>query len=93
MAPYRPAAHSAHSQLPGSEYLPGAHMVWVGEEDPAGHAYPPAQLPMQEGVDRPVVDPKRPGSQGPLHEGLARPMVAPKRPGGQSVQIWAPWWA
>ncbi len=45
--------------------------------DPAAHAYPAVQFPVQVDTVSPVVDPNRPGSQGPVQAAEGRPVVAP----------------
>ena len=48
--PYSPGAQSTQTPAPISEYLPLGHTVGVGDTDPAGHAYPPEQGPLQLAV-------------------------------------------
>ena len=90
VAPYSPAAQSAHAAHPDSEYRPGGHMDAVALVDPATHAYPAVQLAIQLDTDRPDTDPYRPASQGPLHAAVDMAVVAPNSPALQLVQAPAP---
>ena len=48
--------------------------------EPAGHAYPAVQFPLQLEFIKPEVLPKVPGLHGPLHVGEFNPVVFPKYP-------------
>ena len=45
--PYSPALQFVHTPDPATLYFPEGHTPCVGLVDPAGHAYPALQLPLQ----------------------------------------------
>ena len=55
--PNRPAGQSTHCPAPDRLYRPTPHIAAVAVVDPATHAYPAAQLPLQVSIDMPVADP------------------------------------
>jgi hypothetical protein len=55
--PNRPAGQSTHCPAPDRLYWPTPHIAAVAVVDPATHAYPAAQLPLQVSIDMPVADP------------------------------------
>ena len=57
VAPYRPAGHREHTLAPSRENCPAGHVAAVGLTDPATHAYPALQFPVQAAEGRPVVAP------------------------------------
>ena len=67
MLPYRPAAQATHDPAPDNEYWPAGHNDAVEFVDPAGHAYPALQLPLQLEVVRTELEPKLPAAHK-LHE-------------------------
>ena len=67
MLPYRPAAQATHDPVPDNEYWPAGHNDAVEFVDPAGHAYPALQLPLQLEVVRTELEPKLPAAHK-LHE-------------------------
>jgi hypothetical protein len=64
--PNRPAGQSLHDPAPPTLYLPTPHTTAVALTDPAGHAYPALQFPLQPAVVRPGPLPNRPAGH-PLH--------------------------
>ncbi len=83
--PYSPATHSVHTPDPPTLYLPGAHSDVVGLVDPAGHAYPAVQFPLQAGVVRPEVAPYVPAGHAPVHPAVGSPDDAPYRPAAHGL--------
>jgi hypothetical protein len=67
-----PAGHAVHKPAPLKLYCPALHTAAVGLTDPATHAYPAVQLPLQDALVRPDVAPKVPAGHA-LH------MPAPAR--------------
>jgi hypothetical protein len=63
VAPYSPGTQSVQAPAPASAYLPDGHWAAVEVVDPAGHAYPAAQFPVQVAVVSPAVDPNVPAGQ------------------------------
>ncbi len=57
LSPYTPAGHSRHTPDPIVPYRPMGHSCAVEDVDPAGHAYPAVQLPLQVGDVWPPVAP------------------------------------
>ncbi len=77
VAPYRPPGQSLHVAAPGKLKRPAGHTDVVGLTDPAGHAYPAVQLPLQAEDVWPWLPLYVPGAQGPEHDALTAPGVAP----------------
>lgn len=75
--PKRPALQLLQAAAAAGLNCPTRHTMVRGEMDPAGHACPALQLPLQADDVRPEVLPNVPGSQGPLQVAVARPWVAP----------------
>ena len=65
-------------------------MAALGLVDPATHAYPALQLPVQLDTDKPDCDPYRPASQSPLQLALDMAVDAPYSPALQLLQAPAP---
>ena len=61
--PYSPALQLLHTPSPVKLYLPNGHINAVAVVEPAAHAYPAVQLPVQAGVDNPAVLPYKPTAQ------------------------------
>jgi len=72
---------------PAREYWPAGQAVAVALVDPAGQAYPAVQLPVQDGVVRPVVEPKVPAGQGDVHAATPTPAEDPYLPAAQEVHV------
>ena len=89
-APYRPALQFVHSPAPERLYFPAGHMAAVALVDPAMHANPAVQFPLQVDTESPLMAPYDPASHGPLHAALGKPTTAPYRPAMQLVQTPAP---
>ena len=58
-----PGGQAVQTPAPAREYHPKGHCTEVADVDPAGHAYPAVQLPLQTTLVRPWVDPKVPAGQ------------------------------
>jgi hypothetical protein len=84
-APYCPGGQAEQTPAPPVLKVPAAQSTAVGSVEPAGHAYPAAQAPLQVDSVAPVVDPYVPGSQGPLQSCVCKPEAFPNRPTGQST--------
>ncbi len=65
--PYRPAGHPVHCPALALLYWPAAQGIAVAFVDPAGHAYPAVQFPLQLATVMPAVAPKKPAAQT-LHD-------------------------
>lgn len=61
---YLPGEQSVHTSWPAEEYLPGVHVSWVGDVDPAGQAYPGLQGPLHWSDNMAALLPYRPGAHG-----------------------------
>ena len=61
--------------------------VALGDVDPAAHAYPAVQFPVQAGVVKPPEAPYRPALHSPEQKGLLKPLEAPYWPMAQGVQV------
>ena len=72
-----------HDPDPAVAYCPARHWDAVALVDPEAHAYPAAQLPLQDAVVRPVVAPYLPGGHASVQLYTVKPVVLPYRPGGQ----------
>jgi hypothetical protein len=75
-----------HTPAPASEYVPAGHIDAVALVDPATHANPATQLPLQLADDIAAVAPYRPAAHADVHAAVVRPVTFPKRPTGQSTQ-------
>jgi hypothetical protein len=83
LAPYRPALQLVHEPAPDRENVPGWQLTAVALVDPAGHAYPAAQLPLHVGKGMAADAPYSPAEQS-VHTPL------PDReylPGGQADTV------
>ncbi len=60
LTPYKPAPHKVHDAAPPRLYVPGPHKSAEALVEPAGHANPGAQLPLQAADVRPAIDPNEP---------------------------------
>jgi len=60
VAPYSPALQFVHNPAPDKLYVPAGHTDTVALVDPATHAYPALQLPLQLADVRPADAPYRP---------------------------------
>ena len=87
--PYNPAGQGVHDPAPLRLKVPAGHKDVTGLVEPAGHAYPAAQLPEQPGEVAPGA-PQDPELQRPEQEEEGRPWFAPTVPAGQSVHTSAP---
>ena len=61
--PNRPAAQSVHTLCPPTLNFPGPHTTAVALVEPAGHACPALQLPLQDATDMADVAPNWPTAQ------------------------------
>ena len=77
VAPYRPALQLLQIAAPGREYCPGEHGTAVGVTEPAGHANPALQLPLQFAATAAGVAPKDPALHVPLQVATPIAAVAP----------------
>jgi heat shock protein HspQ len=89
-APKVPAGHAVQLPAPPTLYCPAGHAAAVDDADPATHAYPAEQGPLQDALDRPLTAPKVPAGHGEVQAALVSPVVLPYRPAPQSVQAPAP---
>ena len=64
VVPYRPGAQPEHTPAPALLYRPAGHAVAVPLVEPAGHAYPAVQVPVQFGDGIAVVLPNLPAGHG-----------------------------
>jgi len=62
-APCKPAGHGVHRDAPDRLYVPAGHTDAVRLVDPATHAYPALQFPLQLADVRPADAPYRPALQ------------------------------
>ncbi len=79
-----------HTPAPASEYVPAGHIDAVALVDPATHANPALQLPLQLADDIAAVAPYRPAAHADVHAAVVSPVVFPNRPAGQSTHTPAP---
>ena len=79
-----------HTPAPASEYVPAGHIDAVALVDPATHANPASQLPLQLADDIAAVAPYRPAAHADVHAAVVSPVVFPNRPAGQSTHTLAP---
>ncbi len=79
-----------HTPAPATEYVPAGHIDAVALVDPATHANPATQLPLQLADDIAAVAPYRPAAHADVHAAVVRPVVFPNRPAGQSTHTPAP---
>jgi len=63
VAPYSPALQLVHTPAPPRLYVPAAQTMAKGVADPAGHAYPAAQIPVQYAVVQLGSEPYKPAGQ------------------------------
>ena len=84
-----PATQSEHAVAPAAAYRPDAHIAAGGlaTVDPAGHAYPALQLPLQATACKPCVLPNLPAGQSVQ---LLAAAVDEYRPTAHSVHDPAP---
>ncbi len=60
----RPVGHGVHAPAPAALNVPAAHGTWVADVDPAGHACPAVQSPVQVASVAPPEEPNRPAWHG-----------------------------
>jgi hypothetical protein len=90
VVPYRPALHKVHAAATAVLYRPAVHLFNVALVEPAGHAKPAEQFPVQVLADSPDVLPYTPAGHGPEQTAEVRATLLPYCPAGQSVQEAAP---
>jgi hypothetical protein len=90
LLPYTPGSQGVHTPAPDKLKVPAGQMVAVGDVDPAGHAYPAVQTPLQLPEVTPDTAPNSPAGQGAVHALVFRPWVDPKEPALQFVQALTP---
>jgi hypothetical protein len=83
--PNVPWGHGEHDPAPPTLNVPATHTDAVAVEDPAGHAYPAAQLPVHPDDAMPRVAPYSPAAQGPLHPDELVAVDRPNRPAAHGV--------
>ncbi len=74
--PYKPAPHSVHDSAPATLYDPSGHIDAVALTDPAAHAYPAWQAPVQAAVVNLGSDPNLPAGQS-VHDSAPLKLYVP----------------
>ncbi len=85
-----PTLQFVHAPEPALAYVPGGHTEAVADVDPAGHAYPAAQFPVQAAEANPAKAPYKPAGHGAVQVLVVKPGVEPYVPVGQGEHTPAP---